>query len=277
MNKYDILAEKIRASRQNIREALQGEYVRRDTMFSDLVSQKEQEQKALQELIDRPARKIEDVKSETKDVVDDIIGDDDVVEEKKADVVDDDEINDILSMMEDLSVDFNRVDLTNKVSLKDKVKGDLYTRKKNLDNGSVSITIYEKLTPRGNTKTNKDLAIGNLLTSEDGYLFIETIEELDTLGQLIPLIKNRKSKKYLIERIETATSRLTEKRIEGKGIEDELKLLLGSYLAKNNSPRLMNKINDILVKLTKNNVVGGLDIELKPHQLIMELLKNKMF
>lgn len=271
MNKYDILAEKIRASRQNIREALQGEYVRRDTMFSDLVSQKEQEQKALQELIDRPARKIEDVKPETKDVVDD------VVEEKKGDVAEDDKENDLVSMMVDLSVDFNRVDLTNKVSLKNKVKGDLYTRKKNLDNGSISITIYEKTTPKGNTITKKDLAVGNLLTSPDGYLFIESVEELDILEQLIPLIKNRKSKKYLIERIETATSSLAEKRIEGKGIEDELKLLLGSYLAKNNSPRLMNKINDILVKLTKNNVVGGLDIELKPHQLIMELLKNKMF
>jgi len=234
MNKYDILAEKIRESRQNIRQALQGEYTSRESLFSNLVSQKEQEQRALQELKDRPKRKIEDIVEEKK-----------AEEEKKADVVVEDDEEEDEENKEDFLIDFNLIDTTNKVSLKNKGLDDLYVRRKTLDDGNVSVSIFQKQTKKGSTDVSKDIPLGNIMTDEDGLLRIIEVDDLEFLTSLLDLIKNKRSRTYLRDRIELAG----EKLITGRGLENNLKLLLGSYLAKNNSPQLLNQINYILDKL----------------------------
>jgi len=239
MNKYDILAEKIRASRQNIRQALQGEYTARESLFSNLVSQKEQEQRALQELIDRPKRKIEDIVEEKK-----------AEEEKKGEVVVEDDEEEDEENKEDFIIDFNLIDTTNKVSLKNKGLDDLYVRRKTLDDGNVSVSIFQKQTKKGSTDVSKDIPLGNIMTDEDGLLRIIEVDDLEFLTSLLDLIKNKRSRTYLRDRIELAG----EKLITGRGLENNLKLLLGSYLAKNNSPQLLKQINYILEKLNKNKI-----------------------
>lgn len=234
MNKYDILAEKIRESRKNIRQALQGEYTSRESLFSNLVSQKEQEQRALQELIDRPKRKIEDIVEEKK-----------AEEEKKGEVVVEDDEEEDEENKEDFIIDFNLIDTTNKVSLKNKGLDDLYVRRKTLDDGNVSVSIFQKQTKKGSTDVSKDIPLGNIMTDEDGLLRIIEVDDLEFLTSLLDLIKNKRSRTYLRDRIELAG----EKLITGRGLENNLKLLLGSYLAKNNSPQLLNQINYILDKL----------------------------
>jgi len=244
MNKYDILAEKIRASRQNIRQALQGEYTARESLFSNLVSQKEQEQRALQELKDRPKRKIEDLaqQQEEKKAEEE--------EEKKGEVVVEDDEEEDEENKEDFIIDFNLIDTTNKVSLKNKGLDDLYVRRKTLDDGNVSVSIFQKQTKKGSTDVSKDIPLGNIMTDEDGLLRIIEVDDLEFLTSLLDLIKNKRSRTYLRDRIELAG----EKLITGRGLENNLKLLLGSYLAKNNSPQLLKQINYILEKLNKNKI-----------------------
>jgi len=239
MNKYDILAQKIRESRKNIRQALQGEYTTRESLFSNLVSQKEQEQRALQELIDRPKRKIEDLAQKQEEEEE---------EEKKGEVVveDDEEEDERI----DFIIDFDLIDTTNKVALKNKDVGDNYLRRKTLEDGNISITLYEKTTPKGDTDETNDRIMGNVVSDEDGLFRVWDVDELEILSQILPLIKNKRSRTYLRDRIELAGKKL----ISGRGLENNLKLLLGSYLAKNNSPQLLNQINYILDKLNKNKM-----------------------
>lgn len=218
-NKYTDLVKIIKKSRENIRPALQGDIFEREMLGSEVLRGEEAKMRALEEIKQRPEVKIVDEEKKSPPVVDD--------EEEKG--MDDDE--------EDLrdSIDISKLKLTPKTSfkgLKSKGVGQKYFVVDTDEFGEKKIAIFEKKTRKG----------------------VEPSLDIDELDSMIQLIGNRIPLDVGKRQLEKFTSLLRKGKakdtinrkitdyyeVRGKGHDP--RLLLGSFLAKNNNEQLRNLV-----------------------------------
>jgi len=218
-NKYTDLVEIIKKSRENIRPALQGDIFEREMLGSEVLRGEEAKMRALEEIKQRPQVKIVD-------------------EEKKAPVVDEVKGMDDDEVEEDFfknSIDISKLKLTPKVSfkaLKSKGVGQKYFVIDTDPKGEKRIIIFEKQTRKG----------------------IEPSVDKDDVDSMIPLIRDRIPLDVGKRQLDKFTSLLRKGKVrdalnkqisdyfEVKGKGHDPRLLLGSFLAKNNNEELRNLV-----------------------------------
>jgi len=220
-NKYTDLVEIIKKSRENIRPALQGDIFEREMLGSQVLRGEEAKMRALEEIKQRPQVKIVDEEKKAPVVVDDEVK-----------VMDDDEVED---KFENDTIDISKLKLTPKVSfkaLKNKGVGRKYFVIDTDPKGEKRIIIFEKKTRKG----------------------IEPSVDKDDVDSMIPLIRDRIPLDVGKRQLEKFTSLLRKGKVkdalnkqitdyfEVRGKGHDPRLLLGSYLAKNNNKQLRNLV-----------------------------------
>ena len=219
-NKYTDLVEIIKKSRENIRPALQGDIFEREMLGSEVLRGEEAKMRALEEIKQRPQVKIVDEEKKAP-VVDDEVK-----------VMDDDEVED---KFENDTIDISKLRLTPKTSfkaLKSKGVGQKYFVIDTDPKGEKRIIIFEKQTRKG----------------------IEPSVDKDDVDSMIPLIRDRIPLDVGKRQLDKFTSLLRKGKVrdalnkqisdyfEVKGKGHDPRLLLGSYLAKNNNKQLRNLV-----------------------------------
>jgi len=220
-NKYTDLVEIIKKSREYIRPALQGDIFEREMLGSEVLRGEEAKMRALEEIKQRPEVKIVDEEKKSPVVVDD---------EVKG--MDDDEVQD---KFENDTIDISKLRLTPKTSfkaLKSKGVGQKYFVIDTDPKGEKRIIIFEKQTKKG----------------------IEPSVDKDEVDSMIPLIRDRIPLDVGKRQLEKFTSLLRKGKVkdalnkqisdyfEVKGKGHDPRLLLGSFLAKNNNEQLRNLV-----------------------------------
>ena len=220
-NKYTDLVEIIKKSRENIRPALQGDIFEREMLGSQVLRGEEAKMRALEEIKQRPEVKIVDEEKKSPPVLDD---------EVKG--MDDDEVEEDFFKN---SIDISKLKLTPKVSfkaLKSKGVGQKYFVVDTDEFGEKKIAIFEKKTRKGT----------------------EPSLDVDELDSMIPLIRDRIPLDVGKRQLEKFTSLLRKGKtkdtlnrkitdfFEVKGKGHDPRLLLGSFLAKNNNEQLRNLV-----------------------------------
>ena len=220
-NKYTDLVEIIKKSRENIRPALQGNIFEREMLGSEVLRGEEAKMRALEEIKQRPEVKIVDEEKKSPVVVDD---------EVKG--MDDDEVED---KFENDTIDISKLRLTPKTSfkaLKSKGVGQKYFVIDTDPKGEKRIIIFEKQTRKG----------------------IEPSVDKDDVDSMIPLIRDRIPLDVGKRQLDKFTSLLRKGKVrdalnkqisdyfEVKGKGHDPRLLLGSFLAKNNNEQLRNLV-----------------------------------
>ena len=219
-NKYTDLVEIIKKSRENIRPALQGNIFEREMLGSEVLRGEEAKMRALEEIKQRPEVKIVDEEKKAP-VVDDEVK-----------VMDDDEVED---KFENDTIDISKLRLTPKTSfkaLKSKGVGQKYFVIDSDSKGEKRIIIFEKQTRKG----------------------IEPSVDKDDVDSMIPLIRDRIPLDVGKRQLDKFTSLLRKGKVrdalnkqisdyfEVKGKGHDPRLLLGSFLAKNNNEQLRNLV-----------------------------------
>jgi hypothetical protein len=219
-NKYTDLVEIIKKSRENIRPALQGDIFEREMLGSQVLRGEEAKMRALEEIKQRPQVKIVDEEKKAPVVVDEV----------KA--MDDDEVED---KFENDTIDISKLRLTPKTSfkaLKSKGVGQKYFVIDSDSKGEKRIIIFEKQTRKG----------------------IEPSVDKDDVDSMIPLIRDRIPLDVGKRQLDKFTSLLRKGKVrdalnkqisdyfEVKGKGHDPRLLLGSFLAKNNNEELRNLV-----------------------------------
>jgi hypothetical protein len=219
-NKYTDLVEIIKKSRENIRPALQGDIFEREMLGSEVLRGEEAKMRALEEIKQRPQVKIVDEEKKAP-VVDDEVK-----------VMDDDEVED---KFENDTIDISKLRLTPKTSfkaLKSKGVGQKYFVIDTDPKGEKRIIIFEKQTRKG----------------------IEPSVDKDDVDSMIPLIRDRIPLDVGKRQLDKFTSLLRKGKVrdalnkqisdyfEVKGKGHDPRLLLGSFLAKNNNEELRNLV-----------------------------------
>jgi len=220
-NKYTDLVEIIKKSREYIRPALQGDIFEREMLGSEVLRGEEAKMRALEEIKQRPEVKIVDEEKKSPVVVDDEVK-----------VMDDDEVED---KFENDTIDISKLRLTPKTSfkaLKSKGVGQKYFVIDTDPKGEKRIIIFEKQTKKG----------------------IEPSVDKDEVDSMIPLIRDRIPLDVGKRQLEKFTSLLRKGKVkdalnkqisdyfEVKGKGHDPRLLLGSFLAKNNNKQLRNLV-----------------------------------
>jgi len=220
-NKYTDLVEIIKKSREYIRPALQGDIFEREMLGSEVLRGEEAKMRALEEIKQRPEVKIVDEEKKSPVVVDD---------EVKG--MDDDEVQD---KFENDTIDISKLRLTPKTSfkaLKSKGVGQKYFVIDTDPKGEKRIIIFEKQTKKG----------------------IEPSVDKDEVDSMIPLIRDRIPLDVGKRQLEKFTSLLRKGKVKDalnkqisdyfqvKGKGHDPRLLLGSFLAKNNNEQLRNLV-----------------------------------
>ena len=220
-NKYTDLVEIIKKSREYIRPALQGDIFEREMLGSEVLRGEEAKMRALEEIKQRPEVKIVDEEKKSPVVVDDEVK-----------VMDDDEVED---KFENDTIDISKLRLTPKTSfkaLKSKGVGQKYFVIDTDPKGEKRIIIFEKQTKKG----------------------IEPSVDKDEVDSMIPLIRDRIPLDVGKRQLEKFTSLLRKGKVkdalnkqisdyfEVKGKGHDPRLLLGSFLAKNNNEQLRNLV-----------------------------------
>ena len=220
-NKYTDLVEIIKKSREYIRPALQGDIFEREMLGSEVLRGEEAKMRALEEIKQRPEVKIVDEEKKSPVVVDD---------EVKG--MDDDEVQD---KFENDTIDISKLRLTPKTSfkaLKSKGVGQKYFVIDTDPKGEKRIIIFEKQTKKG----------------------IEPSVDKDEVDSMIPLIRDRIPLDVGKRQLDKFTSLLRKGKVkdalnkqisdyfEVKGKGHDPRLLLGSFLAKNNNEQLRNLV-----------------------------------
>jgi len=220
-NKYTDLVEIIKKSRENIRPALQGDIFEREMLGSEVLRGEEAKMRALEEIKQRPQVKIVDEEKKAPVVVDDEVK-----------VMDDDEVED---KFENDTIDISKLRLTPKTSfkaLKSKGVGQKYFVIDTDPKGEKRIIIFEKQTRKG----------------------IEPSVDKDDVDSMIPLIRDRIPLDVGKRQLDKFTSLLRKGKVrdalnkqisdyfEVKGKGHDPRLLLGSFLAKNNNEELRNLV-----------------------------------
>ena len=223
-NKYTDLVEIIKKSRENIRPALQGDIFEREMLGSEVLRGEEAKMRALEEIKQRPEVKIVDEEKKAP--------------EKKPRVVDDGEEKGMDDDEEDLrnSIDISKLKLTPKTSfkaLKSKGVGQKYFVVDKDDFGEKRIIMFKKKTRKG---TAADASIDDV----DGVIKIKenripvNEDNLPDVNKFIALLRKGKAKEMLNRKITDFFE------VKGKGHDP--RLLLGSFLAKNNNEELRNLV-----------------------------------
>ena len=220
-NKYIDLVEIIKKSRENIRPALQGDIFEREMLGSEVLRGEEAKMRALEEIKQRPEVKIVDEEKKSPVVLDDEVK-----------VMDDDEVED---KFENDTIDISKLRLTPKTSfkaLKSKGVGQKYFVIDTDPKGEKRIIIFEKQTRKG----------------------IEPSVDKDDVDSMIPLIRDRIPLDVGKRQLDKFTSLLRKGKVrdalnkqisdyfEVKGKGHDPRLLLGSFLAKNNNEELRNLV-----------------------------------
>ena len=220
-NKYTDLVEIIKKSREYIRPALQGDIFEREMLGSEVLRGEEAKMRALEEIKQRPEVKIVDEEKKSPVVVDDEVK-----------VMDDDEVED---KFENDTIDISKLRLTPKTSfkaLKSKGVGQKYFVIDTDPKGEKRIIIFEKQTKKG----------------------IEPSVDKDEVDSMIPLIRDRIPLDVGKRQLDKFTSLLRKGKVkdalnkqisdyfEVKGKGHDPRLLLGSFLAKNNNEQLRNLV-----------------------------------
>jgi len=220
-NKYTDLVEIIKKSREYIRPALQGDIFEREMLGSEVLRGEEAKMRALEEIKQRPEVKIVDEEKKSPVVVDDEVK-----------VMDDDEVED---KFENDTIDISKLRLTPKTSfkaLKSKGVGQKYFVIDTDPKGEKRIIIFEKQTKKG----------------------IEPSVDKDEVDSMIPLIRDRIPLDVGKRQLDKFTSLLRKGKVKDalnkqisdyfqvKGKGHDPRLLLGSFLAKNNNEQLRNLV-----------------------------------
>jgi len=251
-NKYSDLVKIIQKSRENIKPALQGNIFEREMLGRQVLSGEEAKIKALEEIKQRPQVKIVDEEIKTPIVADDEVKEEE--EEVKEEEVKEEEYTEeeLQDKLENHSLDLSKIKIRHKnsfKSLKQSGRGKKYFIIRPDSKGNDQIAIY--------TKQSK---IGSLAEPNG----------IDELLLTLPLIKGRipfdvglKNLKLFTSLLRKGDDREMVKRQivdyfkkpvkvgTGLEIQNDPRLLLGAYLAKNNNKQLENLIMN---KIYKNSV-----------------------
>jgi len=236
-NKYKDLVQIIQKSRENIREALQGNIFEREMLESEVLRGEEAKMRALDELKQRPEVKIVDDDKTVPMVVDDEVKEEEVKEEELKEEYSDDELEE---QWEAEALDLQGLDLRPKNTLKQMRQSGINKRYFVFDKARTKINIYEKKSPKNNPVSPgiKDPLIASIPIIRDKILFDEGI---DKLKLFVSLLRQGGPKNILNQQIDDAIRiGIAGKGILGKGMDP--RLLIGAYLAKNNNKQLENLV-----------------------------------
>jgi len=246
-NKYNDLVKIIQKSRENIRPALQGNIYEREMLGSQILSEEEAKIRALEEIKQRPKVKIIDEDKPTPIVEEEEFEEEEVKEEEVKEEEGEEELTEeeLEDKLENHALDISGLQLIPKNSVK-KMRQSGVGKKYYIREGD-DIKIYKKLNKSGvKASPNIDELILTIPITRGKILYDVGIKNV---FRFVSLLRKGPVKTKLNQQID----QYVNTRVEGVtgvvgGTGHDPRLLIGSFLAKNNNKQLEKLIMNIFSK-----------------------------
>lgn len=243
-NKYNDLVKIIQKSRENIRPALQGNIYEREMLGSQILSEEESKIRALEEIKQRPKVKIIDEDKPTPIVEEEEFEEEEVKEEEVKEEEEELTEEELEDKLENHALDISGLQLIPKNSVK-KMRQSGVGKKYYIREGN-DIKIYKKQNKSGvKASPNIDELILTIPITNGKILYDVGI---DNVFRFVGLLRKGPVKTKLNQQIEQyVNTRVGVTGVVG-GTGHDPRLLIGSFLAKNNNKQLEKLIMNIFSK-----------------------------
>ena len=263
-NKYSDLVKIIQKSRENIKPALQGNIFEREMLGRQVLSGEEAKIKALEEIKQRPQVKIVDEEIKTPIVADDEVKEEEVKEEEVKEEVKEEEFTDeeLADKLENHSLDLSKIKIRHKnsfKSLKQAGRGKKYFIIGTDSKGNDQIAIYTKGSKIGTPAEPNGIdellltlpLIKGRIPFDVGLKNLKLFTSLLRKGDDREMIKRQIGDYFKKKPVKVGKGLEIAYKPSGNSmnsIQNDPRLLLGAYLAKNNNKQLENLIMNKIYK-----------------------------